>query len=228
MTGDFKKLIDSVQSDIILIDILYQWANTPTGIEALKKGRVPNHGLIGKNLIVRYELEKIDANNYLEWFKKIVEDAKIDFNTGYNNPHGDTDLDWFFDEYFTLNPVLRLQTLCRLASANERDREIVWLYCKLKNKGLQSLWSSYSDNEIEKFYKSFKKFSEIFRSMFHPESELSQDEIVCVLIKQGFINELEWITSKTDKRSGRYEFPTYLEDIAKNIDNYIKFKTIFV
>lgn len=90
------------------------------------------------------------------------------------------------------------------------------------------MWSSYSDIDIEKFYKSFKKFSEIFKSMFNGEPEPSQDEIVHVLIKQGFINELEWITSKIDKRSGRYEFPSYLEDIAKNIDNYIKFKTIFV
>lgn len=124
MTGDFKKLIDSVQVDIVLTDMLYQWANTPTGIKALQKGRIPNHGLIGKNLIVRYELDQKekDANYYLEQFKKLVEDAGIDFNSGYNNPHGDTDLNWLFDEYFRLNPVLRLQTLCRLASAKERER----------------------------------------------------------------------------------------------------------
>lgn len=51
MTGNFKKLIDSVQVDIVLTDMLYQWANTPTGITAPNKhGQIPKHELIENNL----------------------------------------------------------------------------------------------------------------------------------------------------------------------------------
>lgn len=55
-------------------------------------------------------------------------------------------------------------------------------------------------------------------------NEIGKEEITRVLINLGFINELEWITSKTYKQSGLYIFSSYLEDIAKNIDKYINIK----
>jgi len=58
MTGNFKKLIESVQVDIVLTDMLYQWANTPTGTTAVDKRWIPDHGLIKKNIMVRYKLDK--------------------------------------------------------------------------------------------------------------------------------------------------------------------------
>ena len=218
MTGDFKKLIESVQVDIILTDLLYQWANTPTGITALDNGKIPNHGLIKQNLMVRYkQLDKEKANSRFEEFKKLVEDAGFDFNSGY------LDTTLFVNEYLILNPVLKLQTLYRLASATEKERQIVWIYSKFKDQWLQHSLGSYYDEKRENSKKSFKKFSDIFKIVFDSEPGPNRDEITRVLIDLGFINELEWITT-TNNEFRPYIFSSYLEDIAKNIDKYVNIK----
>ena len=213
MTGNFKKLIDSVQVDIILTDALYQWANTPTGTTATDNGKIPKHGLILQNLIVRYGEERADM--CFKNFVKFVEDAGFNFESGYH------DATLIVNEYLNLNPVLKLQTLYRLASATEKERQIVWLYCKLKDQW--SLWS-YSEDYGEISKNSFKKFSNLLKILFN--NETGKGEITRVLINQGIINELEWITSKSDKRHREYRFSSYLEDIAKNVDTYIKVEII--
>lgn len=226
MTGNFKKLIESVQGDIVLIDMMYQWANTPTGTTApIEHGQIPKHELIENNLMVRYNhkcnLDKNSANAYFEKFKKLVEEAGFDFNSGFN------DAKWLVNEYVRYNPVLKLETLYRLASANNEEREIVWLFSKLKDQGLQWQWSSYTDSDAEREYskKTFEKFRSLLKILFNRESLAGN--IPRVLVYQGFINELESITSKKPfKRSGEYVFSSYLDDIAKNIDKHIKV-TIF-
>lgn len=118
---------------------------------------------------------------------------------------------------------MKLETLYKLASAKNEDREIVWLYCKLKDQGLQWQWSSYTDSDAEREIskKSFEKFRSLLKTLFN--SEPLTGHILRVLIEQGFINELESITStKPFKRSGEYVFSSYLDDIAKNIDKHIK------
>jgi len=223
MTGNFKKLIESVQVDIILTDMLYQWANTPTGTTAaVDKSWTPNHELIKKNLQDRHvpDKEGKDANsyfeNYFEKFKKLVEEAGFDFNSGY------LEATLFVNEYLSLNPILKLETLSRLASATPKEGQIVWLYCKFKDQWLQDSWGSYSDEKKENSIKAFKKFSEILDIMF--KSKPNEGEITHVLINLGFVNELEWVTSKTYKESGLYIFSSYLEDIAQNIDKYVNIK----
>jgi len=215
MTGNFKKLIESVQVDIVLTDMLYQWANTPTGTTAVDKRWIPDHGLIKKNIMVRYKLDKEGegVNSYFEKFKKLVEDAGFDFNSGY------LDATLPVNEYLSLNPILKLETISRLASAKPKEGQIVWLYCKFKDQWLQYSLSNYSENSK----KSFKKFSDIFKIMFDIEPAPNRDEITLVLINLGFINELEWITS-TNNEYRPYIFSSYLEDIAKNIDKYVNIK----
>src|SRR5208283_3468707 len=222
MTVNFKKLIDSLQDETVMIDMLHQWANTPTGITATGTySQMPSHELIEKNLKARYKnLDKDNENVYsekFEKFKKCVEDAGLDFNSGFNEAK------WLVNEYVRINPVLKLETLYRLASANNIDREIVWLYCKLKDQGLQWQWESYSYSNIEReiSQKSFEKFRFLLKTLFNSEPLIGH--IKSVLIEQGFVNELESITSKPPfKRSGEYVFSLYLDDIAKNIDKHIK------
>jgi len=217
MTPNFNKLIDTVQGDIALTDMLYQWANTPTGITALDKGKIPNHGLIKQNLICRYNLDKEKANSRFEEFQKIVEDAGFNFNSGY------IDATLFVNQYISLNPILKLQTLSRLASAIPRDGQIVWLYCKFKDQWLQYALSSYWDENRENGKKSFKKFSDIFKIMFDCDPGPSRDEITHVLVNLGFINKLDWFTS-THNEFRPYIFSSYLEDVAQNIDKYVNVK----
>jgi len=217
MAQDYKKLIDSVQGSIILTDILHQWANTPTGITAIQKGKIPNHNLIKQNLIGRYNLDKEKANAQLDEFVKIVEDAGINFNSGY------IDAAVFINEYLRLNPVLKLQTLSKLASATPKEGQIVWLYCKLKDQWLQDAWGSYWDENRENSKKAFKKFSDIFKIMFDSDPAPNRDEITCVLVNLGFINELNWITS-THNEFRPYIFSTHLGDIAKNIDKFVNIR----
>ena len=132
MTGNFKKLIESVQVDIILTDMLYQWTNTPTGkTAAIDKRWIPDHELIKKNLHVRYDLDEVSTNAYFENFVKLVKDAGFDFDSGY------LDAQSLVNEYLSHNTVLKNQTLSRLKSATPKVRQIVWLYCKFKDQWLQ-------------------------------------------------------------------------------------------
>lgn len=219
MTPDFNKLVNSVQVDTVLTDILYQWANTPTGsTAALKKKWIPDHKRIANNLRIRYELDKESAEAYLERFRKLVEDASFDFDSGY------LDATLPVNQYMGLNPVLKLQTLSWLASATPTEGQIVWLYCKLKDQWLQDSWSSYSDENRENSKKSFEKFSSLLKILFNSEPPPNRAGITLVLIKLGIVNELEWITSKTHKESRLFIFSSYLEDVAKNIDDYINIR----
>lgn len=222
MTGNFKKLIESVQGDIVLIDMMYQWANNPTTKTALfDKGGTPDHGLIKKNLQVRYALDKEGANSYFEKFKNLVDEADFNFNSGY------LDATLFVNEYLNLNPVLKLETLSRLASATPKEGQIVWLYCKFKDQWLQySLGSNFDENR-DNSKKTLKKFVAIFKIVFDKESEPYPNEIISILIKLGFINELDWITS-THKEFHPYIFSSYLDDIAKDIDKYINIKSAII
>lgn len=197
--------------------MLNQWANTPTGFTATNGGKIPRHDLIMRNLIVRYDLDKERANFYFEKFKTIVEDSGFDFNSGYH------EATLLVNEYFRLNPVLKFETLFRLASATSTDRQIVWLYCKLKDQWLQYALGSDFDDNRENSKQSFKKFGEILKIMFKYDAAPDRDKIVPVLIKMGFINELESISSINNKHRP-YIFSSYLEDVAKNIDKYVKVK----
>lgn len=215
MTGNFKKLIESVQGDIILTDALYQWANTPTGTTATDNGKIPKHGLILKNLIVRYGKERADT--CFKNFVKIVEDAGFTFESGYH------DATLLVNEYLNLNPVLKLQTLYMLASAPAKDQHIVYIYAKFKDQWFQHSLGSYYDDNRENSKKTFKKFSGILKIMFDSEPEPNREDITRALIELGFINELEWITSSNNEFRP-YIFSSYLEDIAKNIDRYVNIK----
>ena len=217
MTGNFKKLIDAVQVDIVLIDMLYQWANTPTGITAVGKSWIPDHRLIAKNLQNRYTFDKERANSYLENFKKLVEEAGFDFNSGY------LDATWLVNEYLNSHPGLKDETLFKLASATPKERQILWLYCKFKDQWLQYALGSDFDDNRENSKQSFKKFGETLKIMFNYDPTPNRYEIVRVLLQMGFINELESISTINNKHRP-YIFSSYLENVAKNIDTYVNIK----
>jgi len=63
--------------------------------------------------------------------------------------------------------------------------------------------------------------------VFDKEPEPYPNEIISVLIKLGFINELDWITS-THREFHPYIFSSYLDDIAKDIDKYVNVKGAIV
>ena len=222
MTGDIKKLIESVESDIVLADMLYQWANTPTSkTAAITKGWTPNHELIKNNIGSRYKIEKEKVQSDFEKFKKIVEDSGFNFASGY------LDATEIVNSSVELNSLLQSQTLSRLAAASSRDGKIAWLYSKLYEQCLQFSWySHYPGNSNEILKEPFKKFGDIFTVIFSGESAPTRFEILKVLVYLGFINELDWI-SATHRDMGIYEFSVYLKDIANNIDKYVNVKGTF-
>ena len=62
-------LVEKSKNDIIILDALYQWADNPTAMTAIKRyGYTPNHNLIKSNIEVRYNLEPKEID---EIFKKL-------------------------------------------------------------------------------------------------------------------------------------------------------------
>mgnify|MGYP001237891118 CR=1 FL=1 len=220
MTGDLTALFEIVKKDVRLMDALNQWISTPTGCTVLKKGDYPDHKLIRSNLRARYGLE--EANLIYDQFKNAVTKYGFNFDTSFNDlPENE------IRNFFNQNPDLKNFTLTKLQSAELKEKEIAWLYCKLKDQWPIYSWYSYSDDDTGLNKKTFAKFGGILKILFSTPTnkiEVSKYEIINSLIKLGFVNELEWLTSKTNKRTGEYVFSPCLEDVARDIDKHISLK----
>ena len=210
-----EELLKKFETDIIMLDALYQWASNPTSpTAALTRGCSANHELIKRNIEKRYNLDSDKAEEIYNRLIQEIEDAGIDFATGY--------LEW--KEYIKniinekYGEVLREKTIERLNKASQEAKYIVWLYCKVKDEyGLFPSTADYDDWIIGSMY----KFAAIFNATFNSAITPTRKTIaIDVLIEIGFINKLNWITADCNKDRDEYIFPEYLKPLILEIDKY--------
>ncbi|RLF68581.1 MAG: hypothetical protein DRN40_07425, partial [Thermoplasmata archaeon] len=199
--SDIMKLARKYKDDIKMLDALYQWATNPTSMSAvIHRRRPPSHELIKENLKIRYGLRGKEPEKVYNKLMEEIESMGIDFSGGFINVEHEV------REYFDENDILKNEVLRRLENATDREKYIVWLFCKLE--GNPEIWLN---NE---------KFGACLIATFN--THVAMPEVHTTLIKLGFLNKLEWVSSthRWDRRP-ELEFPHYLQPIAENIDEYI-------
>lgn len=217
MKNDIQMLIEKHKTDVEFLDALYQWITNPTGSTAINRHHCyPNHDLIKNNLEIRYSGEKQVENVY----NTLIEELKsIQLNFSTEHPGVEIDMEKYLEE----NDILRKTIIEKLKTAPDNEKYIIWFYCKTKDNIFEyELSSHFSTNWRET--SSWDVFSSFIKSTFN--IHLTQDEVLSTLIKNGFLNELEWINSKGTKRENNYIFPKYLRNIADDIDKYIQIPEI--
>ena len=136
------EVLKKFENDIIMLDALYQWASNSTGITAVRRKCPPSHKLIEENIKRRYNLDS-DKGQYI--YNKLIQEIEnvgIDFATGYSKEY----LKNINEKY---GAVLREKTIERLNKASQEAKYIIWLYCKVKDRGgLFSYTDDYNDWRI--------------------------------------------------------------------------------
>jgi len=206
------ELLKKFENDIIMLDALYQWASNSTGVTAVRRKCPPSHKLIEENIKRRYNLDSDKGQYIYNKLIQAIENAGIDFTTGYLKEY----IKNINEKY---GAVLREKTIERLNKASQEAKYIVWLYCKVKDRGgLFPYTDDYNDWRIGSMY----KFAAIFNATFNSAITPTRKTIaIDVLIEIGFINKLNWITADCNKDRDEYIFPEYLEPIASKTDEYI-------
>lgn len=200
-----------------MLDALYQWTNTPTGITAIRKGYRPSHDLIKGNLRIRYNLNFEEAEKIFGKFKEEVEAAGLDFSIGFNEVYNKV------NEYFNKNNILKETTIQKLKTAPEEEKYIIWLWCLDKRKDNFNLpggiygYKPQDRNHLQ----GIISFQAILNATFN--ITIDQTEIFSTLIKLGFLNELHWTSSKGNNRGNIFVFPHYLEVLGEKLDEYIQY-----
>lgn len=188
----------------LLLDALYQWATTPTGVTAIKNGYNPNHELIKENLKIRYNLPPEEAEKIFKGLIEGIESAGLDFATGFNEVKEEIKI------YFNNDMVLKDATIQRLNSASEEEKYIAWFWLFYKKNDNGYLNSDKYD------YQDITRFQAILNATFN--IIYSGEEIFSILIKLGVINELNWIRSDGHKVSDSFIIPHYLEGCIEELE----------
>ena len=210
MNEEVRTLLDKFKEDPMMLDTLYQWATAPTGTTAVLDGFPPDHGLIKSNLKIRYNLNDKKVNEIYNEFKGEIESIGFDFLSGFLEAEVEV------KEYFDESDVLKNEVLQRLKSAPDNEKFIVWLFCKVKDN--YETWSSERDYGTGR--EALKRFWALLNATFNIHATMA--EVYSILIKLGFVNELEWIrSSKKHNRTRNFILPDYLQSVAEDIDEYI-------
>ncbi len=203
-----RELLKACSSDTVLLDALYQWATTPTGYAAVRRGLLPDHTRIQQNLIVRYGLAADQAAGIYQTLVQRVETSGLSFAGGY------LDAEPHVRRSPEIAALLRETTASRIARALERERSIAWLFCRLKDD--YSLWPHSRDYHAcqEKMH----RFLAVLNATFGIPAEAG--EVFLVLIRLGLINELEWVSATPggSRRENELVFPSYLEGIPRRLE----------
>ena len=207
MSGNITSLLDKVKENPILLDAIYQWATAPTGSTAVHThGVPPNHGLIKSNIMSRYDLTEEKAGEIYNELIKEIESTGFNFDSGFLEAENEV------IKYFDTNDILKDTVLQRLKSAKDKEKYIVWFFCKIKDN--YDIWSespgAYNIN-WKYPHKISNKFEALLNITFNSCATMS--EVSDLLIKLGFLNKLEWVGSriKSDpgKRENELKFPQY-------------------
>ncbi|MDI6718713.1 MAG: DUF853 family protein [Methanomicrobiales archaeon] len=197
-----RDLLKACSAEIVLLDALYQWATTPTGYAAVRRGLLPDHTRIQQNLIVRYGLTADQAAGIYRTLVRQVEAAGLSFAGGY------LDAEIHVRRSPEVAGALLAETVSRIARAPIRERSIAWLFCRLKDD--YSLWPHTRDYRAcqEKMH----RFLAVLDATFGIPAEA--EEVFLALIRLGLVNELPWVSAAPggSRRENELVFPSYLGD----------------
>lgn len=207
MNERVTNLLNRFKNDCVMLDALYQWAITPTGVTAIRKGYKPSHKLIKENLKIRYNLTFEEIEKIFKRFIEGVESAGLDFANGFNEVEEEIKI------YFDKDMVLKEATIQRLESASEEEKYIVWLWLFYEKNDNYHLPREKND------YHLMTGFQAILNAAFN--IIFSSAEIFSILIKLGVINKLEWHASKGNKVADLFITPHYLRGCIQELEKVI-------
>lgn len=208
MDEKVELLISKFKNDTIMLDALYQWATSPTSSTAVSKGCPPDHRLIKGNITKRYALDDEKASEVYNNLVEEIGNAGIDFVRGY--------IDCKEQIKERVGDVLRKETLERLKTASQKEKHIVWLYCKVED--------NFDLNPCKYIgWESVNKFNTLLKVVFNDSPEAHKEGFSDILIRIGLINRLVWNKSKCKNSEVSNVFPHYLKPLLSEIDQYIIF-----